>query len=108
LRIIVFIVTALIQGAFAAIAFLTLLVGLNGYSEKQATPGLAFFVVLSVASALGLGAGSAFAAKRIVEKKSFGKFAASAAAIAGFAAIGVVILIAGFFVALILSEIMRR
>jgi len=106
-RIIVFIVTALIQAALALVGHLILLLAFNGYSEKQATPGLAFFFLLSAVSALGLGGASAFAAKRMVEKRSFGKFAAAATAIGGFAAIGVVILIAGFFVVLILAEVMR-
>lgn len=108
MRIIVFIVTALIQVGFAVIGHLILLLGLNGYSEKQATPGLAFFFFLSVASALGLGGASAFAAKWLVEKKSFGRFAAAATSIGGFSAAGAVILAAGFFVALILAEVMRK
>lgn len=107
MRILVFIITALIQAVFAVIAFFTLLLGMNGYSEKQATPGLVFFVIISVANALGLGGASAYAAKRLVEKKSFGRFVASFTAVAGFSIIGALIVIAGFFAALILAEVMR-
>jgi len=107
LRIIVFIITAVIQLAAATAGFFALLLGLNGYSEKQAMPGLIFYIGLSVVSALGLGVASAFAAKFLVERKSFGSLWASATTVIGFSILGALILIAGFFAALILAEVMR-
>lgn len=107
MRIVVFIMNAVIQLAAAAAGFLFLLLGMNGYSEDQATPGLVFYIVLSVGSALGLGGASAFWAKRLVTKKSFSGFGASAIAIISFAILGGFILAGGFLGAFVLAEVVR-
>jgi len=107
MRIIVFFITVVIQLAAAAFMFLILLLGMNGYSERQATPSLIFYIALSVMSALGLGGASAFAAKRLAERTSLGGLGASAISVICSAIIGAVILIAGFFAALVLAEIVR-
>ncbi len=107
MRIIVFILTAVIQLAAAAAGFLLLLLGMNGYSERQATPGLVLYVVLGVGSALGLGVASAFVVKRLVEKRSFGGLAASATAVLGSSVLGGLILVVSFFAAIVVAEVMR-
>ena len=107
MRVIVFILTALIQLAAAAVGFLLLLLGMNGYSERQANPGLILYIALGLGSALGLGLASAFAAKRLVERRSFGGLAASATAVIGFSVLGGLILVVSFFVAIVLAEVMR-
>jgi hypothetical protein len=106
-RIAVFILTSLIQLTAAVAGFLLLLLGMNGYSERQANPGLALYIALALGSALGLGLASAFVSKRLVERRSFGGMAASITAVAGFAVLGGLILIAVFFAAIALAEIMR-
>ena len=108
MRIIVFIITALIQAAVAVVIFFMLLLGLNGFSERDATPSLIFFIALSVACALGLGGAAAYTAKRIAEKKSLGGVAASAIAVLCFSALGGVILVGGFFGALVIATIMHE
>lgn len=107
MRIIVFIITAAIQLAASAAGFLLLLLGMNGYSEKQAKLSLVFYIALGVMSALGLGAASAFVAKSLVERKSLGSIWASTIAVLGFSILGWLILIVGFFVAVMLAEIIR-
>jgi hypothetical protein len=107
MRIIVFVITALIQLAAAAIGFLMLLLGLNGFHEREATPSLIFYIVLGLGSAVGLGATSAFVARALVEKKALGRLAASAIAVVGFSVAGVLILIVGFFIALVLASAVR-
>lgn len=107
MRIIVFILTGAIQLAFAAAGFFLLLLGMNGYSEQQATPSLILYIVLGTGSALVLGVVSAWAAKRLVERKSFGGLAASATAVVSFSIIGAVILFASFFAAIAVAEVMR-
>lgn len=107
MRIIVFILTAVIQLAAAAAGFLILLLGMNGYSERQATPSLVLYIALGLGSAAGLGVASAFAAKYLAERRSFGGFAASATAVTGFAVVGGLILVVSFFAAIVLAEIMR-
>lgn len=107
MRIIVFIITALIQAAVAVLIFFMLLLGLNGFSEQDAKPSLIFFIGLSVLSPLLLSGLGAYAAKRIAEKKSMGGVAASAIAVACFSVLGVMILAGGFFVALIIASAMH-
>jgi hypothetical protein len=107
MRIIVFVINALVQFAAATVGLLLLLLGLNGFGERQATPGLVFYVVLGVASALGLGVASAFTAQRLAQKSSFGNLGASAAAVVVFAILGVLILVVGFFAAVIIAEAVR-
>ena len=83
-----------------------LLVGLNGYSEKDATPSLIMYIVLALGSGVGLGLASVYTTKRI-SQASLGSFGAAAIAVVVFAIIGGVILIAGWFAALFLAEIVR-
>ena len=107
MRIIVFTLTALIQLAAAAAGFLLLLLGMNGYSERQAAPGLALYIALGLGSALGLGLASAFVVKHLIRRRSFGGLAASATSVLGSLILGGLILIVGFFAAITLAEVMR-
>ena len=107
MRIIAFILTTMIQLAAAAAGLLLLLLGMNGYSERQATPGLIVYAVLGLGSAPGLGIGSALMVKRLVERRAFGGLAASATSVIGFAVLGGFILVVSFFTAIALAEVMR-
>lgn len=107
MRIIVFILTTVIQLAAAAAGGLLLLLGMNGYNERDALPGLYLYAALGLGSAFVLGLASAFAARRLVEGKSFGRVVASATAVLGFAVLGGVILAVSFFAAIVLAEVMR-
>jgi hypothetical protein len=107
MRIIVFIVMAVIQLAASAAGFLFLLLAMNGFSERQATPGIILYLAVGLGSALGLGVASAFAAKRLVERKSLGGLAASAIAVISFSVLGALILVATSVVAIVLAEVMR-
>ena len=108
MRIAVFFITAFIQLVVAFLGFFILLIGLNGFSENQATASLIFYIALAFLSALGLGAGSSYTAKRLIEKHSFGKFGASIIAIIGFALLGALILFIGWIAALSLAEILHK
>ena len=108
MRIIVFIITALVQAAAAVAIFFMLVLGLNGFSESDATPSLVFFIALGVLSPLTLSGLGAYAAQRIAEKKSMGGVAASALAVISFSALGVVILVGGFFAALVIATVMHE
>jgi len=107
MRIIVFVLNVVIQLAAAAVGFFMLLLGLNGFSERQANPGLLFYILLSVGSAVGLGVASAFASKWLTQKKSMGALGASAIAVPVFSVVGVLILVAIFFVAVLIATAMR-
>jgi hypothetical protein len=107
MRIIVFIIIALIQLAAATVGFFMLLLGMNGFQEREATPGLIFYIVLSLASAVGLGLAGAVASKALVERKALGRFAASSLSIFGFSVAGVIVMVVGFFVALVIASVVR-
>jgi len=107
MRIIVFVINAVIQLAAAAISFFMLLLGLNGFTERQANPALLFYIVLGVGSAVGLGVASAVASKWLTQRRSMGALGASAIAVPTFAVVGVLILIVGFFVAALIASAMR-
>ena len=107
MKIIVFILIVVIQLLAAALAFFMLLVGLNGFSEKDAALSLYMFIILALASAAGLGLASFYATKWLSET-SIGVFGGAAVAVAGFSIVGWVILIIGWFTALFLADIMRQ
>jgi hypothetical protein len=108
MRIIVFSIVAVVLFAAAALGLFVLLVGLNGYSEAQATPSLIAYIVLCLATVPALGIVGAAAARVLVEKKRFSNVGASACAITGGAVVGVVILVTGVIVAFVLAEVLRR
>lgn len=103
----VLILTVVLQLTASAIGLFLLLLGLNGYSERQATPSLILYITLSLTSSFALGAASAFAAKRLAKRTSLGSFGASAIAVVAFSIIGVVVLFVGFFASFALAEILR-
>lgn len=107
MRIIAFILTAVIQVAVAAAGGLFLLLGMNGYSGRDAEPGLYLYAALGLISAPGLGLASAFASGWLVEKRSFGRAGAAATAVLSFAALGGLIVVVSFFAAIVLAEAMR-
>jgi hypothetical protein len=103
----VFIFTAIVQLACAALAFFMLLVGLNGFSEKDAVPSLIFYIVLALASAAGVGLSSVYLTKRLAET-SVGIYGAAAIAAVASVLFGIIILIIGWFAALFLAQIIRE
>lgn len=107
MKIIVFVLTALIQLAAAAAVFVILLLSMNGYSERDATLGIYLYVFLCLASALVLGFAGAFVAGRLVAKRSFGGFAASATAVIGSAVVGGLLLVFSFIAAIVVAEAVR-
>lgn len=107
MRIIAFILTAVIQLAIAAAGGLVLLLGMNGYSGRDAEPGLYLYAALGLVSALGLGLASAYASRWLVERRSFGGAGAAATAVLCSAALGGLIVAVSFFAAIVVAEIMR-
>ena len=105
--ILVLILTVVFQLTAAAIGLFLLLVGLNGYSERQATPSLILYIILSLTSASALGAASPFASKRLAKRTSLGRFGSAAIIVVAFSFIGVIVLFVGFFASFALAEFLR-
>ena len=108
MKIVVFIVSAFVQLAGAAVGFFILLIALNGYGEKQAGAGLIFYIILSIMSAASVGAASAHAAQKLAARTSLGDFGASTIAVLSFAVLGLGVLIIGFFGTVFVVEVFRK
>lgn len=107
MKVIIFSLTAAIQFLSAALAFFMLLIGLNGYHEQDATPSLILYFVLALTSIVGLGLASVYTTKRFSASR-LGNFGAAAISILGFVVVGWIILIIGWFAALLLAELVRK
>jgi hypothetical protein len=81
-------------------------VGLNGFSERHATPTLIFYIVSSLAGSLGLSLWSTLAAKTIVNKGWLGKAGAAIVSILFTSIAGIVFHIALVFLSFILLNAM--
>jgi hypothetical protein len=106
MKIIIYLVTALITLAATVAGFFVLLLGLNGYSERQATPSLILYLVASLLTVLGFGALAAFSANLLV-KKNWGTGPAVLIATISSSIVAGVVLIAGLFAAFALAEVLR-
>lgn len=84
-----------------------LLLGMNGYSESQAMPGLILYLVLGLGSVLGFGLASAFMVKHLMERRSFRGIAALTATVFSFSVLGVLLVVISFFGAIVFAEVVR-
>ena len=107
MRFIVFLITAVTQVVVAVSCFFVLLVGLNGYSERQATPSLIFYIVFSLISIIGMSFIAGFAAKYFLDKNWMGKGIASMVGIITSSILGAVVVVGGMFVAFAVAETLR-
>ncbi|HKO98479.1 MAG TPA: hypothetical protein VJU86_15890 [Pyrinomonadaceae bacterium] len=107
MKLIVFILTAVLQLAAAAAAFLILLLVLNGYSESQATPSLISYIAIGIGSAMVMGIASSSIANRLVVKKSFSRVGASALAVLAMAIVGWVVVVLAIVCAVVVAELVR-
>ena len=107
MRLIVFLITAVTQVVVAVSCFFVLLVGLNGYSERQATPGLFFYIVFSLVTIFGISLIGGVTAKYFLDKNWMGKAVASVVAIVTSSILGAVVLVGGMLVAFVVAEAIR-
>jgi len=107
MRIIVFILNALIQLSAAGVGFFMLLLCLNGFSERQATPGIIFYIVMGGLSALAMGGASALTTNRLAAKQSLGNVGGSLISVIIFSVVGIVALVVIFFAAVFIAAAMR-
>ncbi len=104
---ITFIITALISAAIGAAMFFMLILSLNGYTGKQAEPGLILFIVWAVLTALVAGVLSFLSAGYLINNKAFNPVLAAITAIALFSFVGAASDFVGFIAAIFLTEAMR-
>jgi hypothetical protein len=87
-------------------AFFFLLLGLNGFSEREANPAMIFFAVWCVFFAIALGAASFFLTKFLI-KKSFNGILALILSVVAAIGIGFVVDFGGLIVSTIIASEVR-
>jgi hypothetical protein len=107
IKAITFLITALINTGIGAFLFFMLLLSLNGFSEKQATPGLILFIGWVLLGSIVAGILGFLSANYLIENKSINQWLAALIAIAVFVIVGALINIIGFFAAIFLTSAMR-
>jgi hypothetical protein len=104
LRITVFLITGVLNVAAAIFGFFILLLGLNGFSERQATPSLIFYVVFCLTSLLILSFLGTLIAKAFVEKGWMNKVWAAIVSILSTSIVSGVLVVVAVFVGFALAE----
>ena len=107
MRIVVFLISAVVQLAAAAFGLFVLLIALNGYSERQATPSLIFYGIFCLLIVLVISAVGCLVAKSLLNRNWLGKVGASSVAVVSSSIVGVVLVGVAMFVALALAETLR-
>jgi hypothetical protein len=107
-KILLFILTSIVQIAGVVPGFLILLLALNGFSERDATPAIVGYIVLSVAIVLGCATLSVLTAKKLVERKRLNQFVASVIGLIGFSSLGFVLIAVNLFLAIGIAELFRK
>jgi hypothetical protein len=107
MKIATFLITALVNAGIGFVMFFMLILGLNGFSGKQAEPGLLLFIVWGLLSALITGILGVLLANYLATKKSMSKIAAAAISSLIFVIVGGVSVVAGFFASIFLVSALR-
>lgn len=107
MQILNFLITALVNIAVGVVLFFFLLLGMNGYSEKQATPGLILYIAWALLFSILTAVFSVLAARFLIRKKSFSPLAATAIFAPIFIVVGGVANFVGIFAAIFLTEALR-
>lgn len=107
MRVTVFLVTAILDLAVTIFGFFILLIGLNGFSERQATPSLIFYIVFCLTSLLILSFLGTLIAKAFVEKGWMNNVWAAIVAILSTSIVSGLIVIVAVFAGFALAEFLR-
>ena len=101
-----FIVTLLINVAFAIVILLGMIVAMNGFSESDATWGLGSFIVLAFFVAILASVGAVFLTATLL-KKQIGPVISAITAIAVFSIAGVILEIVCSLLGIGVAEFVR-
>lgn len=100
------IIIFLVNIAFGVVTLLFLLLAMNGYSESDATYGLATFVLLAIATALSMSL-AGFLLSRLLERRDFKSSISALIAIPSFSVVGAVLIIAAAAIGVGVAEYVR-
>jgi hypothetical protein len=107
MKIATFLITVLVNGGIAFVMFFMLILGMNGFHEDEATPGLLLYIIWGLLSAIITGVLGILPANYLATKKSVNKIAATAISTVIFIIVGGVSVMVGFFAALMAASAMR-
>ena len=102
-----YLITAIVQLVAAVSGFFILLLGLNGFSESEATPSLVVYIGVSALTVFGDGALGLFLAKVLTRKTRLGSNSASLITALIVIVFGVLVLIGTLFGGFILAGIVH-
>ncbi|MDQ3712628.1 MAG: hypothetical protein M3388_10470, partial [Acidobacteriota bacterium] len=91
IKVVIFLVTALGNIGIGIMLFFFLLLSLNGYSEKQAKPGLILFIIWVLLFSAAAAVCAVLSANFLTTKKSLNWLAASLVSILIFVVIGAIL-----------------
>jgi len=107
IKAITFLVTALVNIGIGAVLFFILIISLNGFTGKQAEPGLVFFTLCILLVSLASGVLSFLSANYLAQSKSFNSWLAALLAITVFVIVGAAVNFVGAVAAVFLASAMR-
>ena len=102
-----FLITGLINLAVGVFLFFFLLLGMNGFSEKQAEPGLLFFIVWVLLASLTTAILSVVSTNFFATQKSMNFWLAALLSVFIFVVVGAGLSIVGWFASLFITSAMR-
>jgi hypothetical protein len=102
-----FIITGLMNVGIGVALFFLLLLGLNGFTGKQAEPGLILFIVWVLLVSLLSAISSVVLTNYFVSKKSMNFWLAALLSVLIFVAAGAVFNWVGWFVSILVTSAMR-
>lgn len=103
----IFLATALANIAIGAALFFMLIISLNGFTGKQAEPGLILFIVWALLVSVITGVLALLSTNYFVKRKSFNPWLAALSAIAIFIVLGAAIDFVGLIAAVVLTAAIR-
>jgi len=107
IKVVIFLVTVLVNIGIGIMLFFLLLLSLNGYSGKQAEPGLILFIIWVLLFSIAAAVCAYLSANFLITKKSLNWIAASLISILVFVAAGAILNFVGTVAAIILTEALR-
>ena len=107
MKITALLMTAILNGIIGAALLFFLLMAMNGFSERQATPALILFIVWVGVTLIVTGVLSFLTTKYLINKKSLSAAVSMLIAVVIFVVFGGVLNAAGFFGAILLGAALR-
>ena len=107
MKIATLLITAIVNGIIGVILFFFLLIAMNGFSERQASPGLILFIVWVVLTLIIAGVLSFLTVKYLIAKKSLSAIVSALISMAIFVIVGGISNVVGLLATILLATALR-